>query len=376
VISGNPVTVLHGDPDFSGVAELVGNRSVALVATEGAEKRGTLEKLRSVLAGSSIKGITTGVKSNPTIASIEQNATDVLKRGAADVLIALGGGSTLDSAKAIAAIAAARRDPQWLSDHLRGSASFPEPFEPPRIIAIPTTAGTGSDVTMWGTVWDEKSGAKYSISHPLLYPEAAVMIPELTLTADREVTLFTALDALSHCMESMWSTRSTIQSEDFAVNGMRKLLASLDSVLEKPAELSFRRDVQEGALFAGYAISFTRTALAHSMSYPMTSALGMPHGLACSFTLPAMIRFNAQAAPKAIENISAVLGVKSAEDAARELERRYAVWGVPGYVARFADRKSVMALADRLITPGRADNNVRQATAEDALAIVLDSLAA
>jgi alcohol dehydrogenase len=374
--SGNPVKVFHSNASFSGIRELVGSRNIGLVATKGAERRGTLEKLRAALGDSIVSGATTGVQSNPTLASIQQNANEVLQGGAPQVLIAIGGGSTLDSAKGIAAIAAADFNPHWLSDHLRSGAPFPAPFEGPSIIAIPTTAGTGSEVTMWGTVWDEVSGAKYSISHESLYPEYAIMIPELTLSADRELTLFTALDALSHCMESMWSTRSTLQSQDFAMGGMRKVLASIDNVLDRPSDLSCRRDLQEGALFAGYAISFTRTALAHSMSYPMTSSLGMPHGLACSFTLPAMIRFNASAAPEAVMKISRALGKRSAQEGAEELDRRYSEWGVPEYVSRYADRQRVTALADRLLTPGRADNNVRQATVDDALAIVLESLAA
>jgi alcohol dehydrogenase len=377
MIPGNPVTVVHGDESFSGIPELVGNRSVAIVATAGAARRGTLQRLNAALEGASrsIVATTTGVESNPSIESIQRNAEEIVD-AEPQVLIAIGGGSTLDSAKGIAAIAGANRDTKWFSDHLRKDSPFPAGFAPPRIIAIPTTAGTGSEVTMWGTVWDEVSGDKYSISHPSLYPEFALMIPELTLSAGRELTLFTALDALSHCMESMWSTRSTGASEEFASSGMTRVLSSLDAVLSDPGNLDERRNLQEGALLAGYAISFTRTALAHSMSYPMTSALGMPHGLACSFTLPALMRFNESAARRAVERIAKVLGAEDAESAARELERRYAVWDVPQYVSRYADAGKVRALADRLITPGRADNNARQAGAADALALVLESLPA
>jgi alcohol dehydrogenase len=338
--------------------------------------RGIVERLTAALAPAEVV-VSSSVHPNPTIASITANASELLDtRHSPEVLIALGGGSALDSAKGIAAIASGGFSGDWFSDHLRNGAPFPDSFDPPAIIAIPTTAGTGSEVTMWGTVWDEASGAKYSISHPKLFAQHAVLVPELTLSVPLDLTLFTALDALSHCMESMWNKRSTAVSCAFSVGGISRIPAALDEVLGNPTDVGARRTLQECALLGGFAISCTATALAHSISYPLTSKLGMPHGLACSFTLPELMRFNAEADTEAIEGIAAALCEDSASAGASRLAQHFARWNVPAHVKTYLDADKARAMKDQLLTPGRADNNARAASHDDALGIVLRSLQA
>ena len=350
---------------------MIGGRKAALVTTEGAKSRGLVDLVSKV---ASTLPVCVSC-SNPTVASIQENAAELLDSGQTpEVLIAVGGGSTIDTAKGIAAIASPGCSPEWFSDHLREGTPFPNSFSPPAIIAIPTTAGTGSEVTMWGTVWDERSGAKYSISHRRLYAERALLIPELTLTAPHELTLFTALDAVSHCMESIWNKRASAVSDAFASAGIERLLSSLGSALSDPSDIGMRRRLQEGALLGGFAISCTATALAHSISYPLTSQLGMPHGLACSFTLPELIRFNGEAAPDRIAVIARAMQAEGTEGASANLSGLFSEWKVSDHVAKYLDDAKAESMKDRLLTPGRADNNVRPATRDDALLIVLHSL--
>ncbi|MEO8192535.1 MAG: phosphonoacetaldehyde reductase [Gemmatimonadales bacterium] len=374
MIFSNPVRVGWGTPDFSWLAPLIAGRRAALVTTRGMESRGIVDQVRGALGTEELPG-TVSVKPNPTIASIRENAAELLDtRRDAEVLIALGGGSALDTAKGIAAIASGGFSGEWFSDHLRGGAAFPDSFSPPRIIAIPTTAGTGSEVTMWGTVWDEENGAKYSISHPGLYAESAVLVPELTLTTPPDLTLFTALDALSHCMESTWNRHATAVSEAFAVAGIARILTAVGAVIDQPGDIDTRRRLQEGALLGGLAISVTTTALAHSISYPLTSQLGMPHGLACSFTLPELMRFNGATAPDRISIIARAMQSESPADAADRLVQYFNEWSVTGHIRKYLDEGKARAMKDQLLTPGRADNNVRPATHDDALGIVVRSL--
>ena len=377
MIFDNPVKVDWGTPDFAGLCQLIAGRRAALVTTKGSEDRGLVElvKRRAEIDGGEELRVTAGSRPNPTVASIQKNAAELLDSGQTpELLIALGGGSALDTAKGIAAIASLGCSPEWFSDHLRGGLPFPESFAPPAIIAIPTTAGTGSEVTMWGTVWDEISGAKYSISHRRLYAERAVLIPELTLSAPPDLTLFTALDAISHCMESIWNKRASAVSDAFASAGISRIIPSIGHALKHPGDLDARRRLQEGALLGGLAISCTATALAHSISYPLTSQLGMPHGLACSFTLPELIRFNGEVAPNRIAVIAQAMQADSANEASVSLSRFFSDWNVSGYVRRYVDEEKARALKDRLLTPGRADNNVRAATLDDAMRIVIHSI--
>jgi alcohol dehydrogenase len=373
MIFHNPVRVEWGTPDFSWLPVAVGTRKAVFVTTPGMVERGIVERIREVL-GLEKLAITSSVKSNPTIASIRENAAEVLEGQHPEVIVALGGGSALDTAKGIAAIASGGFAGDWFASHLRQGEPFPDSFAPPPIIAIPTTAGTGSEVTMWGTVWDEETGAKHSISHHRLYAERAVLVPELTLTVPPDITLFTALDALSHCMESIWNKRSTAVSEAFASAGITRIVGCLGDVLQHPDDVSFRRRIQEAALLGGLAISVTATALAHSISYPLTSKLGMPHGLACGFTLPELMRFNADFAPEPVNIITAALQADNHNAAQVSLARFFAEWGVSGHVHKYLDEAKAREMKDDLLTPGRAENNVRPATHDDALGIVLRSL--
>jgi alcohol dehydrogenase len=369
----NPVRIHFGSAALSELPELLGACNPAVITTPGTVRRGTVETVKRAFGGDDIP-VFSDVKPNPTIASITEAGSAVLS-SSPDVLIAVGGGSTVDTAKGVAAIASpgcSGRD--FLAGHLRDEIPLPDEFMPLSIVAIPTTAGTGSEVTMWGTVWDEIDGSKYSISHPLLFPEMAMLVPEFTVTAPHELTLFSALDAMSHCMESIWNRKATVLSDAFAVGGLAKILAVLDTVLEKPDDLAGRRTLQEAALFGGLAISSNATALAHSMSYPLTARFAMPHGLACSFTLPELIRFNGERAADRIQLIGDVLGASGAEDTAYRLNALFLRWEVPVHVRRYVERDSVTALKDRLLAPGRASNNIREATADDALGIINRSL--
>lgn len=369
----NPVRIEFGSAGFGELPDLLGERTAVVITTPGSENRGTVASLLDACGTSDIR-VFTGVRPNPTVESITAGALEVLDP-LPDVLIALGGGSALDTAKGIAAIASPGCSaPGWFGAHLREQTPFPDDFAPLPLIAIPTTAGTGSEVTSWGTIWDELDGSKHSISHQRLFPESALLVPELTLSAPDELTLITGLDSISHCMESVWNRRATPISDSFAVVGLRKIFSALDRVLADNQDLDARRTMQEGALFGGLAISSNATALAHSMSYPLTSRFGMPHGLACSFTLPELMRFNGEHDPERVWLIAEAMEAVDFREAASRLELFFANWKVPDLVRRYLDPEKVDKVKDRLIAPGRASNNLRPATSDDALDIIHRSL--
>ena len=374
MIFDNPVRVQWGSPDFEWLPELLRGRHAAIVTTPGMEARGTIGPVTALINQAGLP-VVSDVQPNPTIASIRQNAAALLDaRPDVEVIIAIGGGSAIDTAKGIAAIASGGFAGDWFASHLRQGAEFPAAFSPPAIIAVPTTAGTGSEVTMRGTIWDEVSGAKYSISHPRLYPERGVLVPELTATMPPDLTLYSALDALSHCMESIWNKQSSAVSEAFATAGIARILPSVGDALRHPDDIGLRRRLQEGALLGGLAISQTGTALAHSISYPLTSRLGMPHGLACGFTLPELMRFNADLAPDRVVVIARVMDADNVNTAQVSLDRSFSDWGVREHVSRYLDEEKARAMTQDLLTAGRPDNNVRPASHEDALGVVLRSL--
>ena len=138
------------------------------------------------------------------------------------------------------------------------------------IIAVPTTAGAGSEVTCWATVWDNSLKRKYSLNRRDLYPENAVIDPELMLGKSRERTISAGLDALSHALESLWNVNATPASAHHAVKAASAILETLPELAENLLSLELRGSMAEASLNAGLAFSQTKTAIAHSLSYPVT----------------------------------------------------------------------------------------------------------
>ena len=210
-----------------------------------------------------------------------------------EVIVALGGGSVIDTAKVVAAggkgFGAVKR---FLQNGADGDTLTATP-----IIAIPTTAGTGSEVTSWASVWDTDSGHKYSLSRRSLYPTDALIDPELMVAMPRALTVNTALDALSHSLESIWNVNGNPVSTNHAVNAATEILDCLPELVDDLGNLTLRVRIARAATLAGLAFSNTRTALAHSISYPITLRHGTPHGLACSFSLAMVMRSAIGASP-------------------------------------------------------------------------------
>jgi alcohol dehydrogenase len=267
-----------------------------------------------------------------------------LRNAGIEVVVALGGGSVMDSGKALAATLSSKvanpleevfragNNPSW-------SCRLP-------LITIPTTAGTGAEVTPFATVWDHELHRKHSLSGPLMFPDLAILDASLTLTLFEEETLFPGLDSVSHALESLWNRHCTPVSRALALQSLALVLRALPSVLVEPLSITYRRDLQAASLLAGMAISQTRTALAHSISYPVTTHFGVPHGLACSFTLPALLELNLETmATSAIEHqlLSSVLSMLKG-------------FGLSERVRSYFVPDSLESLHDEMITPGRSDN--------------------
>lgn len=203
-----------------------------------------------------------------------------------EVIVALGGGSVIDTAKVLAA---SGNDFARVQGYLEGQSGAAELRSMP-IIAVPTTAGTGSEVTSWATVWDTEKKEKYSLARPELYPEHALIDPSLMLGVPHALTLSTGLDALSHALESIWNVNANPVSANHAIFAAREALDTLPLLLNQLDNLSLRARIAKSCLFAGLAFSNTKTALAHSLSYYLTLHHGTVHGIACSFSLPAVMR--------------------------------------------------------------------------------------
>jgi len=282
----NPVRLTFGRGAFERMGAAVAGRRYCLVTYAQPDLFAALAGRLARLAGAPVATID-NVAANPDFLGLAQSCRRFAEaRPAPELIVALGGGSVLDAAKVLAA---AGGDFARVRRYLEtGEGESDLRFTP--IVAVPTTAGTGSEVTGWATVWDTAAKKKYSLSHERLYPEQAVVDPELTRAAPRDLTVSTGLDALSHALESIWNVNANPASTALAVAAARETLDCLPRLAEQLDSAALREAMARAASLAGLAFSNTRTALAHSLSYHLTLHHGVPHGIACSFSLPMVMR--------------------------------------------------------------------------------------
>jgi len=283
----NPVKIVFGAGSAKALADQIAGRRWALV-TYGMPMFHDIAAGIARVAGAPVVTIT-NIVTNPDVRDLGQSCA-LFGAAAArpEVIVALGGGSIIDAAKVISA--SAGDFPRVLRALIKGEALDPSTFTP--IIAVPSTAGTGSEVTSWATVWHEQQGKKFSLAHAALYPEAAIVDPEIALGAPRGLTLATGLDALSHALESIWNVSANPVSSSFAVQAAREIMEVLPQLVDDLGNIDLRSRQASAALMAGLAFSNTKTALAHNISYDITLRHGTIHGIACSFSLPAVMRWS------------------------------------------------------------------------------------
>ncbi len=362
-----PTRVYAQSPFHEVVAALVGGRRWALATSDGWTQRGGLDALVGSVGEPA--AVLDSVAANPSLSLIEALAAEM---PAVEVVVALGGGSVIDAAKGLVSRKELGGDSGAFVAHLRDEASLPHGFSPVPIIAVPTTSGTGSEVTRWATIWDE-DGKKRSLHHPALYPVAAVLDAHLCTSMPARLTLASGLDAVSHAMEAVWNRNHTTLCDRLATSAIASLRRHLGRATTVPEDLDVRRQVQNAALIAGMAMGTTQTALAHSISYPFTARFGMPHGFACSFTLAEVARFNMVEDVGRLTAIADGLGCALAEIPSA-IEGWFAELELGRHLSRHVRPDAIECLGDDLITPARARNNLRGVDAEAARALAKASL--
>lgn len=273
------VNIIECDDVTSVLPSLVSSGNVLLVTSKGFVKRGTVSHLVEPL-GASRAWVFDDVTPNPEKSHLQGASEDFVGRGIQQV-VALGGGSVIDAAKVFCALLSY---PNSSLDELLSTDVVESRIN---LIAIPTTSGTGAEVTPFATVWQSDIGKKYSLYG--VRPSSAILDPNLTLSLPTKETLYPALDALSHAIESLWNVNCTAQSSQYAHYAIDLICSNLPKVLSEPDNFVARKNLQLASIAAGMAISITKTAIAHAISYPLTMQFNVPHGLACSFTIDSII---------------------------------------------------------------------------------------
>jgi alcohol dehydrogenase class IV len=273
-----------------------------LVSDQSMQKAGYVaQALEQIKAGGVEAAVYDQVNTEPTDKIVDEGLR-TYKDSKCDMVIALGGGSPIDAAKAIAAMAT---NPVKVAEFM-GLNKIGKPAAP--IIAIPTTAGTGSEVTRFTIITDTERDVKMLIVSDYLMPQAAIVDPLLTLSMPGWVAASTAVDALTHAIESYISRKAQPLTETLALEAIRLLGAYLRRAWANPEDLEAKNYVMLASTVAGMAFSNSSVAMVHGMSRPIGACFHVPHGLSNAILLPLVMEFSRVAAPEKFADIAEAMG--------------------------------------------------------------------
>jgi alcohol dehydrogenase len=303
----------------------------------------------------------TDVPGEPTTENVAYGL-EAFRRAGADGVVGIGGGSALDTAKAVALMAT---NPGQIADYA-GRDRFGQPRRP--LILAPTTAGTGSEASRYAAITEPSSNVKMLITDWKLLPDAAVVDPLLVVGSPPAVTASAGVDALTHAIEAYVSQRRQPTADLFALGALRQLYPYLRRAFRDGADLEARTQTALGALHAGIAFCNASVALVHGMSRPIGAHFHVPHGLANSMLLPTITAWSLAGAPERYADVASALGLPSAgalPDALAQLSRDLAIPRLGEVVPPAELRRLARQMARDALDSGSPQNNPRQPSEDE-----------
>ena len=370
-----PTTIVFGPGALGALATQIlraGGTRVLVVTDPGVARAGIVAKVLAELDRASIpSAVFDAVDPNP----VEKNVVDgvhAYREAGANLIVTVGGGAPLDTGKLIA-LKVRHERPLVDYDDATGGDQYITPNVPP-IIAIPTTAGTGSEVGRSGVVTLAATGRKTVIFSPYLMAKAALLDPELTLSLPAPVTAATGFDALTHCLEAYVSLGDHPMADAIALGGLELCARFLERAVKTGSDVEARGAMMKAAAMG--AVAFQKgLGACHSLAHPLSSEKGLHHGLANALCLPAVVGFNADAmGPARRAELLRVLGATGSDlvDAVRSLRARVGIEG--GLRHHGVTESDVPKLADKAFEDACHRSNPRPTTQDDLAALYRASL--
>lgn len=295
-----------------------------------------------------------GITPNPTIIQIKRIIKKI-KNKKFDFIIGIGGGSTIDTAKALKLFISIKKN-YSMNFVIKNINSLEKKFNC-KLIAIPTTSGTGSEVTCYSTVWDSVKKKKLSLNNSFLYPDYAIVDPQLTYDLNINQTIYTGLDALNQAFESVWNKNSNMITRKYAAKSISNNIPALIKINKDINNKNLRSVISKSSLQAGICISKTRTCICHSISYPLTAHYGVPHGLACAFSMLEVIKYILKKDKYYFKKLFKNSKYQSQKLFLKEIMELFKVLKIKKRIKSFkVSYKKILPLINEMYTPERADN--------------------
>ncbi len=313
------------------------------------------------------------VEPNPRAETVQKAAQAALEVKA-QAVVAIGGGSVIDLAKAACVLVTHGGK---IRDY-EGRGQVPGAVLP--LIAVPTTAGTGSEVTFSSVITDQEEKIKFSVNSRYLAPRVALLDPDLTLTLPPDLTAGTGMDALTHAIEGLTATKSNPISDVLALEAIRLIWRSLRAAYDAGQDIQARSDLLLGSLLAGMSFCNSDVGGVHCMAESLGALYDAPHGLANSIFLPHVLEFNAPSIPGKLKATALAMGLKvgSAEEASREvvaeIRKLSRHMDIPVLAELGGKEEDLDRLAHTAWVNGSTDSNPRPATREDFLELFRKAL--
>lgn len=345
----------------------------AMIATDpGLVKFGVTKIVTDLLDAAGLAyEIYSEIKPNPTIQNVQDGVVAFQKMGA-DYIIAIGGGSSMDTSKAIGII---NTNPEFADVRsLEGVAPTKNPSTP--IIAVPTTAGTAAEVTINYVITDVEKHRKFVCVDPHDMPIIAVVDPKMMATMPKKLIASTGMDALTHAIEGYITKGAWELSDMFHIEAIR--IISHNIVASYNGDMKGREEMALGQYVAGMGFSNVGLGLVHSMAHPLSAVYDTPHGVACSILLPTVMAWNAPATGEKYREIARAMGVKDVDKMSQEEYRKAAVdavqnlslaVGIPANLKGIVKEEDLDMLADQVINDACFPGNPRETSKEEVIAI-------
>jgi len=372
-----PTRVITGLGCFSRIAEVVrdyGERTLFVCGQGSLRRSGALDQAVSALQRAGIgTAVYDAVDGEPTL-NMVQAAVDLARQEEVDVVIGIGGGSAMDVGKAAAALCTQEGRVQ---EYHRGR-SLSGPGLP--YVSVPTTAGTGSEVTNNAVLTDLERGVKKSMRGERLFPAAALVDPRLTVSLPPDITARSGADALCQAIESFVAIGAQPPSDGLAGEAIRLIGRSLVRAYEQGSDVYARSDMLYGSLLAGMAMTNTRLGGAHGVASPLGLGYHIPHGVVCGLLLPHVMEYSLEHGLAKYAKVARLLGVEtqglSAREAAQQavivVSRMMSRIGMPSHLSGFGvKREDLAGIIDQAVPSANLKNNPRPLGAED-LQIILE----